>query len=62
MTAPGLARCDTEALPCSLISTNPKNVPFYERHGFRVAAEVSTPDGAATLRPMHRAARTRITD
>ena len=39
-----------------------KNVPFYERHGFRVAAEISTPDGAATLRPMHRAARAPHTD
>jgi hypothetical protein len=43
-------------------STNPKNVPFYERHGFRVAAETATPDGAATLRPMHRAPRVSFTD
>jgi len=60
--APGLVRCDADGLPCCLISTNPKNVPFYERHGFRVAAEVPTPDGAATLRPMHRAARATFTD
>jgi GNAT superfamily N-acetyltransferase len=60
--APGLARCDDEALPCSLISTNPKNVPFYARQGFEVAAEISTPDGVATLRPMHRAPRTPFTD
>jgi len=62
VTAPGLARCDDEVLPCSLISTNPKNVPFYERLGFRVAAEVPTPDGAATLRPMHRAPRAHFTE
>jgi hypothetical protein len=36
------------------VSTNARNVPFYERHGFAVDAEVATPDGAATLRPMHR--------
>ena len=43
-----------EAFPCGLVSTNPRNVSFYERLGFRVDAEVSTPDGVATLRPMHR--------
>jgi GNAT superfamily N-acetyltransferase len=52
--APMLAVCDDEALPCVLVSTNPRNVPFYERHGFQVAAEVTTPDGRATMRPMHR--------
>lgn len=52
--APLLAVCDREALPCGLVSTNPQNVPFYERLGFRVDAEITTPDGAATMRPMHR--------
>lgn len=52
--APILSVCDREALPCGLVSTNPRNVPFYERLGFRVAAEVSTPDAAAIMRPMHR--------
>jgi len=54
--APILAECDADALPCGLISTNARNVSFYERHGFRVVAEIPTPDGAATLRPMHRGA------
>lgn len=54
--APILARCDAESLPCGLISTNPRNLSFYEREGFRVVAEIATPDGGATLRPMHRAA------
>lgn len=54
--APMLAVCDRDALPCGLVSTNPRNVPFYERLGFRVDAEVPTPDGAAVLRPMHRVA------
>lgn len=51
---PMLEVCDAERLPCGLVSTNPRNVPFYERHGFRVAAEVATPDGVAAMRPMHR--------
>jgi GNAT superfamily N-acetyltransferase len=49
-----LQTCDEEGLPCGLVSTNAANVPFYERLGFRVDAEVTTPGGAATLRPMHR--------
>ena len=53
--APILAVCDVEHLPCGLVSTNPRNVSFYERLGFRVIAEAATPDAAATLRPMHRA-------
>jgi hypothetical protein len=38
------------------VSTNPRNLSFYERHGFRLVAEVSTPDEGAILRPMVRAA------
>lgn len=49
--------CDREALPCVLVSTNPRNVAFYERHGFRVEAEVATPDAAAVIRPMQRSPR-----
>jgi GNAT superfamily N-acetyltransferase len=56
--APMLAVCDAEALPCGLVSTNPRNVTFYERLGFHVAAEVTTPDGAVVLRPMHRPSAT----
>ena len=55
--APILAVIDAEALACGLVSTNPRNVPFYERLGFRVKAEVATPDGAAALRPMRREPR-----
>ena len=46
--------CDADGTPCFLVSTNPRTVPFYERLGFRVDAEVTTPDGAATMRAMHR--------
>jgi ribosomal protein S18 acetylase RimI-like enzyme len=52
--APTLASIDRDGLPCGLTSTNPRNVKFYERHGFRVVAEVASPDGAVTLRPMER--------
>jgi GNAT superfamily N-acetyltransferase len=52
--APGLERCDAAGLPCALVSTNARNVPFYERHGFDVVAEVFTPDDDVALRPMHR--------
>ncbi len=55
---PILAVCDAESLPCGLVSTNPRNVSFYERHGFRVASEVETADGGAVMRPMHRLPRT----
>jgi GNAT superfamily N-acetyltransferase len=55
--APILAACDAESLSCGLVSTNPRNVPFYERQGFQVDAEVATPDGAAVMRPMHRTPR-----
>jgi len=59
--APGLARCDDDGMPCSLMSSNVRNVPFYERLGFTVAAEAWTPDGVTALRPMHRAARATTT-
>ncbi len=41
----GLARADAEAMPCYLESSNPRNVPLYERHGFEVIAEHWLPDG-----------------
>lgn len=36
---PVLARADDEALPCYLETVEPRNVPFYRRHGFRVITE-----------------------
>jgi ribosomal protein S18 acetylase RimI-like enzyme len=34
-----LERCDTGRKPAWLETTNERNLPFYERHGFRVVAE-----------------------
>jgi ribosomal protein S18 acetylase RimI-like enzyme len=38
----GLARCDATGLPAYLESTNPRNVPLYERFGFKVVGQVKT--------------------
>ena len=50
-----LARVDGDRLPSYLESTNPRNVPFYERHGFVVVGEARLPDGPP-LTQMRRAA------
>ena len=34
-------RCDAEGVPAYLESSDPANVPLYERHGFSVAGEVT---------------------
>jgi ribosomal protein S18 acetylase RimI-like enzyme len=48
-----LDRCDRQGLGAYLESSNIRNVPFYERHGFKVTAEVTlSPD--FTARPMWR--------
>ncbi len=44
-----LARCDAERQAAYLESSKESNVPFYERHGFRVTQEVTVPDGGPTL-------------
>jgi len=40
-----LDRCDRQGLPAYLESSNIRNVPFYERHGFRVQNEIDVGDG-----------------
>ncbi len=39
LIAPVLAECDRTGVLAHLESSNPRNVPFYERHGFRVVDE-----------------------
>jgi ribosomal protein S18 acetylase RimI-like enzyme len=44
-----LARCDAAGQAAYLESSNERNVPFYERHGFRVTARLTVPAGGPTL-------------
>ncbi len=56
LLAPVLTRCDDEGLPAYLESSKAENVPFYERHGFRVTRELQVPEGPP-LWPMLREPR-----
>lgn len=51
---PVLDRCDAEGVPAYLESSKEQNIPFYERHGFRVTKEIRPPHGAPTLWAMWR--------
>jgi ribosomal protein S18 acetylase RimI-like enzyme len=51
-----LARCDRDHAPAYLESSNPANLPLYERHGFAVLGTIQ--EGASPpIFPMRRAAR-----
>lgn len=54
--AHALARCDVEGLPAYLESSNPRNLPFYERHGFEVLGKIQV-GSSPTLVPMLRRPR-----
>jgi len=56
MIKEGLRRCDAEGLPAYLESSNPRNIPLYERHGFEIIGLVQ-PDDYPPLYPMLRPAR-----
>ncbi|HEX5777639.1 MAG TPA: GNAT family N-acetyltransferase [Xanthobacteraceae bacterium] len=48
-----LARCDRDKLPAYLESSNPVNVPLYQRHGFEVIGKIqqgSSPELVPMLR------------
>lgn len=52
-----LDRCDAEGMPAYLESSNPRNVPFYARHGFEVTGEIVVGKGAPTVTAMWREPR-----
>ncbi|MGD1011135.1 MAG: GNAT family N-acetyltransferase [Acidimicrobiales bacterium] len=53
---PVLTVCDRDKVPAYLESAE-SNAGFYERHGFEVTGEASTPDGSVSLRLMLREPR-----
>jgi ribosomal protein S18 acetylase RimI-like enzyme len=52
-----LAACDRDRLPAYLESSNPANIPLYERHGFERLGAIQAGD-SPTVVPMLRRART----
>jgi len=51
---PILVRADAEGLPCYLETAEPRNVPFYQRHGFEVVVEGDIPNGGPHFWTMKR--------
>jgi ribosomal protein S18 acetylase RimI-like enzyme len=51
---PVLERCDATGLPAYLESSNPRNISFYERHGFVAMPLFPLPDGCPPITPMWR--------
>ena len=49
-----LDRCDAEYAPAYLESSNPDNIPYYQRFGFEVTGEIKLPDDGPSLWPMWR--------
>ena len=54
-----LRQCDRDHAPAYLESTNPANIPLYERHGFRVLATIQV-GSSPPIFPMLRAAPERL--
>ncbi|MEM9745743.1 MAG: GNAT family N-acetyltransferase [Actinomycetota bacterium] len=54
---PVLDRCDEEGVPAYLENSNPRNEPFYARHGFEARDPLDLPEGAPPIVPMWRAPR-----
>jgi ribosomal protein S18 acetylase RimI-like enzyme len=51
-----ITACDRDGMAAFLESSNPRNIPLYERHGFEVVAEVQAGD-SPPIWPMLRKAR-----
>ncbi|MES2695756.1 MAG: N-acetyltransferase [Verrucomicrobiota bacterium] len=56
LMAHALTRCDADQLPAYLESSNPRNLPFYRRHGFEVLGKIQV-GSSPTLVPMLRRPR-----
>lgn len=56
LLARGVAACDRDHVAAYLESSNPRNVPLYQRFGFEVVGEIRV-DGETGLTPMWRPAR-----
>ncbi len=56
--AKALETVDAEGMPAYLENSNPKNMPLYERHGFKVMNEIKFEPDGPPLWPMWREART----
>jgi ribosomal protein S18 acetylase RimI-like enzyme len=56
LLAHALQQCDRDRRPAYLESTNPRNIPLYERHGFKVIGQIQA-GTSPPLVPMLRAAR-----
>ena len=54
MLTPVLERCDADGMPAYLESSNPRNISFYERHGFVRRALFALPAGCPVITPMWR--------
>ena len=55
-----LEQCDRDNVPAYLESSNPRNVPLYERHGFQALGSIqfgSSPTLVPMLRRSHKARR-----
>ncbi|MEO8540292.1 MAG: GNAT family N-acetyltransferase [bacterium] len=49
LMAPVLERCDRERVPAYLESSKERNVPLYERNGFKVTEEMVVPNGGPKI-------------
>lgn len=49
LLAPALERCDRDGLPAYLETAKERNLPFYERHGFRVSKQIALPRSGPPL-------------
>ncbi|MBT1696059.1 GNAT family N-acetyltransferase [Fulvivirgaceae bacterium PWU4] len=56
LMAHALARCDADRLPAYLESSNPRNIPFYQRHGFEEMGKIQV-GSSPTIVPMLRRPR-----